>query len=555
MKFVLDKIRQQDDLCEIFDCLSNDFFLPFEERNVEKKNWLKKMMTFGEVYAAYTSDGQLAGMMCFYCNDYEREEGYLTTLVIKTEYRRMGLATVMLHELESFCRRQNMKTIRLEVHKKNEAAMELYQKQGWRYQGEAKSDSVYLIKYLSKEEGEMIRISKVDDKLTIYSKGSVVVFGAGKSGRRIFRQLEFFGIDIEGFCDSDENKWGSTFEGKKVLSLEELKALKETGDIVVQIGSCYEREIEKQLLGMGIETYILYTEAVTRLTFLRAKQNMRSPIVYSIKKDNLLDMQFESFLYAYLQKIMSDEGVILCLPPKTGDHIILKTLKKNGISYCNIWHRPYVFRTKLLEELNIPKIKIVTAVRDPIAQNISWMYQMIENGIWYFDLEEYWHEGGDAQRLFETTVIGEKYGSQVPGYACIYDNIMEQCRYMGGFIQNFFASFKDSICDITSYEFDTEKGYQIIHDGKLEIFVYQIEKLDGISSALLDWLGCDTPLVNGNIGRDKWYAESYEKARNGLKFTKEYVEKCYNESCVTHFYNKEDIQRFRERWEKNISSF
>lgn len=401
----------------------------------------------------------------------------------------------------------------------------------------------------------MIQISKVDEKLKIYEGKEIIIFGVGNNAWKIVKKFQFFNIKIYGFCDSDESKWGKTVEGKKVLSLKELEELNKKKEIVVQIASIYEREIEKQLLEMGIKEYIYFSEAQTRLTFLRAKRNIRNPIEYSVKKDILLDMQFEAYMYSYLQRVIDDEGIILCLPPKTGDFTISNTLERNYVDYCNLWHRPYIFNKKLLDDLNIPRIKIVTAVRDPIAQNISWVFQMIENGVWYFDLDDYWKQGGDVQKIFDATVNGENYGISSPMYEfpCIYDNIMQKGRYMGGFIQNFFEAFSESFFDLTSYEFDKDKGYSIIHDGKLEIFIYQIEKLDSIADILLDWLGCRTGLLeNGNIGSEKWYAGAYKQAKAELKLTEEYVEKCYKEPYVTHFYNDSDIEIFKNKWRRNI---
>lgn len=152
LKFILQKINEYDDLCNIFEQLSDDFFISIEQRKEDKGKYVRKLITFGEVHAAYADNRELAGLMCFYCNNHQRKEGYLAIIVIKTEYRRKGLATFMLNELEMFCRKQNMETIRLEVNRKNIAAMELYRKQGYSFQKEVKSDTIYMRKELLNKE-------------------------------------------------------------------------------------------------------------------------------------------------------------------------------------------------------------------------------------------------------------------------------------------------------------------------------------------------------------------------------------------------------------------
>lgn len=52
--------------------------------------------------------------------------------------------------------------------------------------------------------------------------------------------------------------------GLKVISPIQLKEMMDD-NVLVQIASCYEMEIEKQLLEIGICNYVLYTEANFRL--------------------------------------------------------------------------------------------------------------------------------------------------------------------------------------------------------------------------------------------------------------------------------------------------
>ena len=77
----------------------------------------------------------------------------------------------------------------------------------------------------------------------------IVLFGAGKIGREYSNELENMGIRILCYADNDQNKWGKIWNGKPVVSPENLRKL-EGLQIVV---SCAELGvIIRQLWRMGL---------------------------------------------------------------------------------------------------------------------------------------------------------------------------------------------------------------------------------------------------------------------------------------------------------------
>jgi ribosomal protein S18 acetylase RimI-like enzyme len=57
--------------------------------------------------------------------------GHITTLGVAPEYRRRGLARLMLHEIERSFLTRNVTTVRLEVRADNLAAQRLYEQLGY----------------------------------------------------------------------------------------------------------------------------------------------------------------------------------------------------------------------------------------------------------------------------------------------------------------------------------------------------------------------------------------------------------------------------------------
>jgi ribosomal-protein-alanine N-acetyltransferase len=57
--------------------------------------------------------------------------GHITTVGVATEYRRRGLARIVLHEVERSFLARGITTVRLEVRTDNEAAQRLYERIGY----------------------------------------------------------------------------------------------------------------------------------------------------------------------------------------------------------------------------------------------------------------------------------------------------------------------------------------------------------------------------------------------------------------------------------------
>lgn len=58
-------------------------------------------------------------------------ENYIDNIAVTSSYRKMGIATLILEVLERTARAENGEFISLEVRKSNEAAIKLYEKNGY----------------------------------------------------------------------------------------------------------------------------------------------------------------------------------------------------------------------------------------------------------------------------------------------------------------------------------------------------------------------------------------------------------------------------------------
>lgn len=106
------------------------------------------------------------------------------------------------------------------------------------------------------EEAEIARKQLADNLHKTTGTEEIILYGAGKNGQRLVRQLQNRGIEITAWCDSDSSKHGQMIEGKRCLSLEEIDRQKYL--IIITID--HPEELKKQLMDQGYQCVTDYYE-------------------------------------------------------------------------------------------------------------------------------------------------------------------------------------------------------------------------------------------------------------------------------------------------------
>jgi hypothetical protein len=166
------------------------------------------------------------------------------------------------------------------------------------------------------------------------------------------------------------------------------------------------------------------------------------------------------------------------------------------------------------------EIKIITVIRDPLAQVISDVFQHLS----YHRLDEL------------------KYLST--------DNRQVNFNYPEEWTDQELFPF--SGIDILKENFDPEKGYEIHHKGRYSILVLRYEDLPGVfPAAMEEFTGIKSwRLADRNRSKDKEYAASYARFKSELKVSPEVIQHVYSSDFVRHFYTDGEIERFRELWRR-----
>ena len=89
-------------------------------------------------------DSTVVGMACFYNNDINTLNGYISLIGIKSEFQGRGLGRTLMNYIVLECKKNGMKSLKLEVDNDNISAIAFYEKYGFAFSGEARSESRYM---------------------------------------------------------------------------------------------------------------------------------------------------------------------------------------------------------------------------------------------------------------------------------------------------------------------------------------------------------------------------------------------------------------------------
>lgn len=110
--------------------------------NMPLDDYLAKLGKHAEFLIHY-SEGQIAGLVAFYCTDKASKTAFITLVLTSPSARGKKVASGLIDGVLANTRERGFRQCGLEVRKDNSAAIALYQKKGFRISSE--TDSSYLM--------------------------------------------------------------------------------------------------------------------------------------------------------------------------------------------------------------------------------------------------------------------------------------------------------------------------------------------------------------------------------------------------------------------------
>ena len=171
-------------------------------------------------------------------------------------------------------------------------------------------------------------------------------------------------------------------------------------------------------------------------------------------------------------------------------------------------------------------LRVITLVREPVANNISMFFQLIDQ---YLGTSL---ENCDLSMDQMIHVFLERYLHSRP-------------------LTWLDAELKTTLgVDVYQYPFPQSRGYQMIRANQVSLLVLKCEIDDRAkSAALAEFLGVDDfEIVRSNVTSRKPYAEQYAEFKRRIRVPDTLLERMYESKYARFFYSEEERARFRAQW-------
>lgn len=174
-------------------------------------------------------------------------------------------------------------------------------------------------------------------------------------------------------------------------------------------------------------------------------------------------------------------------------------------------------------------VKIISLVREPYSRNVSMFFQDLPYWMVSYQEKHYYDSRGEGAEFL--------YGT--------FDNIYDHFY--------FDRWFDDELkrltgIDVFSHPFDKERGYELLREGKYEVLLVKLEKLQEAHEAIEAFVGYPFKMQETNKGERKWYACIYNDFKKAYRPTEAYLSSLYATKTVRHFYSDEEIAGFKNRF-------
>lgn len=393
----------------------------------------------------------------------------------------------------------------------------------------------------------------------------IIIYGAAERGKEIAGWLKNAGIFIDHFCDMDIKKWGNSIGDVEIISPFKLKNIEMTDAKEVYVIACiqYPKEFcrlaeELELKNIRVVTYWGIWTAIHLNAESIYTQNSKQPALFEIEK-GLRKHKYMNVGFEFLHKLITapEDTIWIVQPGKTASSSLEARLYEKGVPFVKEHHLKYpdhilgaeykqIWENALQEKKSL---KIIAAVREPLARDYSAFWQAFTEGLERSMLMPILNR--DFQQMYEsfTSLImkGSVYTRERLGVSMPYTWNDE--------FEWFDEQMKEYLnIDVFQYPFNKEKGYTIIKKENIELFLLKVEKMEDILDEISSFAGVDRlPAINANVGEKKWYGLAYSQFRKEVRLTNEYVDHYYRgNSKMDFFYSQEEKAEFLNKWRGNM---
>ena len=124
------KIQEESEIISVINSFDRSFPRPLSSR-VENLSEYAKKLAKNAIFIVAEDNFNVIGFTAMYANDSISGQAYLAQIAVSKEYLGQKIGNLLLSLCEKTARENGMKTMKLEVDKINERAIEFYKKDGF----------------------------------------------------------------------------------------------------------------------------------------------------------------------------------------------------------------------------------------------------------------------------------------------------------------------------------------------------------------------------------------------------------------------------------------
>lgn len=380
-----------------------------------------------------------------------------------------------------------------------------------------------------------------------------ILCGASIFAKEVVKEA---GIHFKYICDSDRNKVGHFYEDIEIISYQKvIKLIKQT-EVNIYLANRYISETVKKFeyyfTNSNFNLYAFVSNDLKKIIKINS-------ITDYYENSTIIKRTFLNLNYLLKCRNINNNEILIFTMRKVGtlsiknaldismgiDNLYLHSiynysgLRKKFVNDENLHNGPVSLYYKKI--LNVVKdniqngkpLKVITVVREPIARNISLMFH---------DLQLILGINEDI-----SNIKNEKYA---------YTEIFEDLYYQtidNDYLLNWFDIELKSLLgiDIYKYNFNKEKGYNIIQKNNIKLLIIKFEKLNECVNIIREFCNLDKfELIKTNSSSEYWYSPLYQVFKSKFIPNIEHLEKLYKSKFMNYFYSDKEIEYFYKKWRK-----
>lgn len=209
-----------------------------------------------------------------------------------------------------------------------------------------------------------------------------------------------------------------------------------------------------------------------------------------------------------------------------------KIFRKLGVSPLIFYSGEFVM--KAMHRYPQVPIKIITAVRDPVAVVISGIFQ---NPYFHDDSIKAADGGLDPQKVVEYL---ESELRKPSAFRYVYEWFDEELKAVFGI-------------DVFASPFPQEIGYQVYSTDMTDVLLIRAEDLsEKGSEAISSFLNLPDyiTILNSNVRSDSGDKDKYQEVMKRIHLSRDLCNEIYSSSFVRHFYSDAMIDKLISKWTK-----